>query len=407
MQNLTVTRSWFWITTHRIGSIPEDHHGNNGGTTEERVAEVGIVCGERRVRQISLSMTGSKVHFCDNNRQFNDMCRRIIFLLIVGVGSGWGQQNGQATSFVADVATFARTGTSWKGEGSLLTKGTDGKVQLENFRIAYQLGSSIRARLEITNGSNPLLRVCDGSSQWTYYANTNSYVRVMLPKIGPCADPINAWPPLSINIPSPVFAGKDVVKFNGPREFTIVRGKNVLSVQNPTNLVTTLCVDPTTKLILRFQTEASFPIPLTRTYTFSSLERNVPLDASLFQFHPPDGSAQIAIINWLDPTVPATDSALRITDQMIIPQLTTIVAPVPRFPPPSLLHNSAVVMGAEVDGQGMVQNVKVNYSLGKDLDNDAIEAVKKWRFESATQDGKPVAVVVAIAVFFSGPALSK
>ena len=344
--------------------------------------------------------------FCDNDFRFNHVLGRTIVLLIVGIGSGWCQQNKGASSLIADVSTFARTGTSWRGEGSLLTKGP-GKEQLEHFRIAYQLGSSNRARLEITSGPNPLVRICDGSSQWTYYPSTNSYVRVMLPKIGPCAYPINAWPPLVITIPSPVFVGKDVVTFKGPRECTIIRGQNSVSLQNPNRLFTTLCVDPATDLILRFQTEASFPTPLQQIYTFSSLERNIPLDPDTFQFHPPEGSTEIAIINWLDPTAPPSDSAFRVTDQMTIPELTNLVAPVPRFPPPLLPPNSAVILAAEVNTDGMVQNIKVKYSLGRDLDNDTIEAVKKWHFQPAIKDGKPITVVVAIAVLFSGPASSK
>lgn len=142
---------------------------------------------------------------------------------------------------------------------------------------------------------------------------------------------------------------------------------------------------------------------LEQTYTFSSLERNIELDPNLFQFHPPDGSTQIAIISWLDPASPPTDSAFRITDQMTIPQLTDIVAPAPRFPSPVLPPNSAVVLAAEVNGDGMVQNIRVNHSLGTDLDTDAIDAVKKWHFQPAFKDEQPVTVVVVIGVLFSGP----
>jgi TonB family protein len=128
----------------------------------------------------------------------------------------------------------------------------------------------------------------------------------------------------------------------------------------------------------------------------------VGLDPDLFKFHPPEGSSEIAIINWLDPGAPPTDSAYRISDQMVMPELVSIVPPTPKFPPPTLPPNSAVVLAVEVNPNGMVQNIKVNYSLGKDIDNNAIEAVKKWYFEPATQDGKPITVVAAIAILFSG-----
>lgn len=330
------------------------------------------------------------------------MFGRILALTIVVVELSWGQQNNRADSLVAEVASFARTGTSWRAEGSIVTKGADGKEQPpEEFRIAYQLAPSIRARLEIVGGPNPLLRICDGASQWIYYRTTNNYVRVMLPKIGPCADPINAWPLLSETMQSPVFAGNDSVITGDTRRCRIVRGTNAGPPQSPVRRPIDLCVDPTSKLIFRFQTEESSPTRRVKTFMFSSLERNVRLDPDLFKFHPPEGSSEIAIINWLDPGAPPTDSAYRISDQMGMPELVSIVPPTPKFPAAVLPPNSAVVLAVEVNPNGMVQNIKVNYSLGKDIDNNAIEAVKKWRFEPATQDGKPITVVTAIAILFS------
>jgi hypothetical protein len=37
-------------------------------------------------------------------------------------------------------------------------------------------------------------------------------------------------------------------------------------------------------------------------------------------------------------------------------------------------------------------------TLGLGLDEKAIEAVKNWRFEPATKDGKPVAVAINVEV---------
>jgi TonB family protein len=39
-------------------------------------------------------------------------------------------------------------------------------------------------------------------------------------------------------------------------------------------------------------------------------------------------------------------------------------------------------------------------SLGKGLDEKAIEAVRTWKFEPAMKDGKPVAAEIAIEVAF-------
>jgi hypothetical protein len=80
------------------------------------------------------------------------MLKEITLGLVLSVGPIWAQQIGRADSFVMDVADFARSATSWRGEGTLVTKGSDGKPQAEHFRIAYQQGPQIRARLEITDG---------------------------------------------------------------------------------------------------------------------------------------------------------------------------------------------------------------------------------------------------------------
>ena len=46
------------------------------------------------------------------------------------------------------------------------------------------------------------------------------------------------------------------------------------------------------------------------------------------------------------------------------------------------------------------RDVKVARSLGMGLDQKAIEAVKKWKFEPALKDGKPVAVQINVEVNF-------
>jgi hypothetical protein len=127
----------------------------------------------------------------------NVALRSASLFLIFAVGLAFAQSANDATSLVADAATFAREGTSWIAEGSFVTEENGGNPRsVEQFRIVYQLAPSIRARLEITSGENSLLRICDGASQWTYYPHINRYVRVILPQISPCVGPINSWPPI-------------------------------------------------------------------------------------------------------------------------------------------------------------------------------------------------------------------
>ena len=61
-----------------------------------------------------------------------------------------------------------------------------------------------------------------------------------------------------------------------------------------------------------------------------------------------------------------------------------------------------VKLEAVVRADGSVTDVKVTQSLDKDLglDNEAIEAMKKWQFKPGTKDGKPVAVRIAVEMSF-------
>lgn len=53
-----------------------------------------------------------------------------------------------------------------------------------------------------------------------------------------------------------------------------------------------------------------------------------------------------------------------------------------------------------VDSAGRPTNIRVANSLGMGLDEKAIEAAKKWRFEPAMKDGHPVSVEIALEVDF-------
>src|SRR5208337_477275 len=49
---------------------------------------------------------------------------------------------------------------------------------------------------------------------------------------------------------------------------------------------------------------------------------------------------------------------------------------------------------------GRATNIRVVHALGMGLDEKAIDAVRRWKFKPAMQDGKPVAVQMAVEVAF-------
>jgi len=59
-----------------------------------------------------------------------------------------------------------------------------------------------------------------------------------------------------------------------------------------------------------------------------------------------------------------------------------------------------VVLSIVVDQAGHTRDIRVARSVGLGLDEKAIEAVKKWKFEPGVQEGHPVAVGVNVEVNF-------
>ncbi|HVO59464.1 MAG TPA: energy transducer TonB [Terriglobales bacterium] len=63
-------------------------------------------------------------------------------------------------------------------------------------------------------------------------------------------------------------------------------------------------------------------------------------------------------------------------------------------------YQGVCILWLVVDSTGRTRDVQVARSLGLGLDEKAIDAVKRWTFEPATKNGKPVAVRVNVEVTF-------
>ena len=63
-------------------------------------------------------------------------------------------------------------------------------------------------------------------------------------------------------------------------------------------------------------------------------------------------------------------------------------------------HQGTVVLWVIVGPDGRTHDIQVQRSLGMGLDEKAVEAVQRWRFEPARKDGIAVAVQVAVEVNF-------
>ena len=63
-------------------------------------------------------------------------------------------------------------------------------------------------------------------------------------------------------------------------------------------------------------------------------------------------------------------------------------------------YQGVVVLWLIVGPDGKPRDIRVSRPLGMGLDQKAIEAVQRWRFEPAQKDGHPVAVQINVEVNF-------
>jgi len=61
----------------------------------------------------------------------------------------------------------------------------------------------------------------------------------------------------------------------------------------------------------------------------------------------------------------------------------------------------AVTLECVVQPDGTVGEVRVTKALDPGLDQEAIKAVKQWRFKPGTKDGKPVPVLITLEMAFT------
>jgi TonB family protein len=63
-------------------------------------------------------------------------------------------------------------------------------------------------------------------------------------------------------------------------------------------------------------------------------------------------------------------------------------------------HQDTVVLRLIVGSDGLPHDMKVTRSLSPEFDEEAMDSVKKWKFDPATKDGKPVSVLINVEIIF-------
>jgi TonB family protein len=266
-----------------------------------------------------------------------------------------------------------------EGETGLTMDGQP--VRNSAFRIWYAQAPPFKARMSISGGQALSVdHVCDGAAQWTWYPATKTYARIEAAQIGPCAYPLNEWPALPVTLRSPVVVGTDrVATKEGSRECTLVRGE--FQPQEGDASARTLCIDAVRKPILRYDIERTTPRGRSvESMTFASIQRDEATAAAVLEFHP------------------STDAK----------PVTGFTAPMTIWhPQPSSTGEAGeahpegrAVVSLTIAPEGFGQDITVVESAGRALDEKAVEAVRKWQWQPAMKDGKPVSVTVKIEVNF-------
>jgi TonB family protein len=72
----------------------------------------------------------------------------------------------------------------------------------------------------------------------------------------------------------------------------------------------------------------------------------------------------------------------------------------PEHPAEGFRITGTVLIGLVVSSRGEPKGVRVIKSLDRIVDQNAVEAVRQWRFEPAKKSGEPVAVRLSIEIRF-------
>jgi TonB family protein len=96
----------------------------------------------------------------------------------------------------------------------------------------------------------------------------------------------------------------------------------------------------------------------------------------------------------------SVEHAVAITDDITPPQLSEVASPDYTVEAKKKRIEGSVILEIVVDRKGDVVAAKVLKGLGYGLDENAILAVKEWKYKPAEKDGEPVAVKMEVTVDF-------
>ncbi len=353
------------------------------------------------------------------------MALRTMFAWVLAAG-GLGQTDQDARALLQGVANAARDVTTFRAEGRIeqdLDIGLGGGQRTLRFRVATREPG--QARIEISGGEEwmtglPYLAVCRDGGGWLYLDKVKTYERLNAEDAaGYCAaGMLTDFSHVADDVMSAVVIGPSRVRFEGrDRACTEVEARyrvvNALMVPPGTvvklgRVTRRMCIDRARNLILRDRFEADTDAGpdryhIAQTVTYERLDRNPTLSATLFDFQPPRNARlhqdQAPPPVAPPPSVPPGPGA----------RVITMPTPIERNQPEYTQEawdegiQGTVVLLVDVGESGAIGEIRTQQGLGYGLDEKAIEAVRSWRFNPATDDGRPMKGTAWVQLRFTLP----
>jgi len=269
--------------------------------------------------------------------------------------------------------------------------------------------------------------ISNGANGWIYYPESNTYQRISA-AVDPSPEELQyiAFGRDPAHLGGAALTGEESLDFGGRQVLcAMVRAEytRMPVITGAGNVVRTVWIERERGLLLRDSWEgdldggaSSLPhFRLVRNY--STIEWDRPLPAELFAFQPPAGSrpvqAELGTLvappelgrMGLTSNDPGSRAGIgggvyRVGGGVSAPTLLYKVELEYSEEARQAKYQGTVVLYVEVDPSGSATNIKVVRGLGLGLDQQAIEAVRRWQFKPGYRDGKPVTVAATIEVNF-------
>lgn len=318
-----------------------------------------------------------------------------------------------AVNLVGSVTERAQNAHMWEAEGQMTENAGDGNLfaMPAQFRISIVYPSDrsapAKARLEVMGGATPLVKICDGSSQWTYLLSARQFWTISDSQIDRCAYPFTEWLTLADHLKSPAFLGDEELKITQRRvKCAVVRGDFPEQGTDQHASSRTLWIEESTKMVWQYRAERldQNGKRSVQTYTFGWQTRDgSPRSNDLFEIRPVEGTELPSAPAHLEPITRPFDlpkNLYRIGGFVTPPALIHKVEPEYTKGAQKAKIEGTVILIADIQPDGTAHNFEVKQSLDPGLDRKAIEAVTKWRFRPGVRDGVPVSVMATFEIHF-------